>query len=127
MLAKKILLVCMLAVVVAGFGCAPKFVGSEGGVYQGCTMYAVSAKDMDAVYQATLQTMEKLQLQVTTKAKDVFGAKVVAKSADGKIITVEIKPTEDKKTQFSIKIGAFGNEERSRTIFADIDAALKGK
>ncbi len=128
MSAKRVLLVCMEALVIAGVvGCTPTIISSDAGVYQHGTMYAVSSKDMDAVYQASLQAMDKLELKVTDKMKDVFGAKVLAKTADGKIITVKIKPTQENKTMYSIKVGAFGNEERSRKIYAEIDTNLGAK
>jgi hypothetical protein len=114
-------------VMVSIVGCSPKIVGSDAGVYQGGTMFAVSSKDMDAVYQATLQAMDKLELKVSDKMKDVFGAKVTAKSADGRMIVIEIKPTMNNETKYSIKVGTIGNEERSRKIYMEIDNALMAK
>ena len=125
MLAKRAMLICMEAVVVIGIiGCAPTIVSTDAGVYQYGKLYAMSSKDVDSVYASTLQAMDKLQLTVTDKAKDVFGAKVVAKSADNKIITVKIKPTEAQKTPYEISVGAFGNEERSRKVYDEIISAL---
>jgi hypothetical protein len=56
--------------------------------------------------------------------KDVFSAKVIAKSADGKIITVKMKPEPGNKTAYDIHIGAFGNEEMSRKIYDEIVAGI---
>jgi hypothetical protein len=81
---------------------------------------------MDTVYNAALQAMSKLELNLVDKAKDAFGAKVVAKSSDDKRIVVEIKQTKDSKTMYSIKVGAFGNEERSRMIFDEMNKTLMG-
>ncbi|MCJ7728547.1 MAG: DUF3568 domain-containing protein, partial [Sedimentisphaerales bacterium] len=122
MLAKRVMLICMEAVVVVGvIGCgAPKIFSTDAGVYQNGKLYGVSSKDMDSVYSATLYAMDKLQLQITDKAKDVFAAKVIAKSADGKIVVVKMKPTTDKKTEFEIGVGALGDEERSRRVFDEI-------
>jgi hypothetical protein len=116
----------MEAVVVVGIiGCgAPKMFSSDAAVYQNFKLYAVSSKDVDSVYAATLQAMDKLQIQVTDKAKDVFAAKVIAKSADNELIVVKIKPTADQKTEYSIGVGAFGNEERSRKVYNEIISAL---
>ena len=100
--------------------CAPTMVGTNMGVYRAGKMYSVSDKDIGAVYDATLEAMKKLQLDVTSKAKDVFAAKVTAKSADNKDVIVEIKPLADNKTQYSIQVGMLGNEERSRKIFTEI-------
>lgn len=128
MLAKRVLLVCIAALVMVSIvSCTPKIVGSDAGVYQSGQMFAVSSKDMDAVYQATLQAMDKLELKVSDKMKDVFSAKVVAKSADGQSISVEIKPTVNNQTKYTIKAGTLGNEERSRKIYTEIDNILTGK
>jgi len=124
MLAKRILLLFLIALTFAVYGCAPKMVSSNAAVYQTGHLYASSAKDVDAVYQASLKAMEKLQLNVTSKVKDAFGAKVIAKSSDDKIVGIHIKPVQDKKTEYSIKVGAFGNEDRSRTIYKEIESVL---
>jgi len=125
MLAKKAMLICMEAIVVIGIiGCAPTIVSTDGSVYQNTKLWAMSSKDMDSVYASTLQAMDKLQLQVTDKAKDVFAAKVIAKSADNELIVVKIKPTADQKTEYNIQVGAFGNEERSRKVYNEIINAL---
>jgi len=130
MLARGMLLVCMGAMVMGFIGCAPTIVSMDAGVYQHGTLYAAAGKDLDSVYAATLQAMDKLQLQVIDKAKDVFGAKVRAKSADGELVIVKMQPAVEKRTEYEIHVGAFGNEERSRRIFSEIENALgamKGK
>jgi hypothetical protein len=108
-------------------GCAPKMVSSDAAVYQTGKLYASSGKDVDTVYQATIKAMEKLELKVTDKAMDAFGAKVIARSSDEKNIVVIIKPTADKKTGYTIQVGTLGDEERSGKIYAEIDNALQGK
>jgi hypothetical protein len=125
MLAKKVLIVFLGAAVIVGvIGCAPTIVSTDAGVYQHGTLYASSGKDLDSVYAAALYAMDKLQLQVTEKAKDVFAAKVIAKSADGKITVVKMKPLPDNKTSYEIHVGSFGNEERARKIYNEMGAGL---
>jgi hypothetical protein len=125
MLAKKVSLICLQALVIIGIvGCAPTIVSTDAGVYQHGILYASAGKDLDSVYSAALYAMDKLQLQVTDKAKDVFAAKVIAKSADGKMVVVKMKPTGDNKTQYEIKVGVLGNEERARKVYAEINAGL---
>lgn len=127
MLLKRILLVSVLAgLLLAGNGCAPSFVSSDAGVYSTTKLYAVTKSDITSVYKATLATLEKLEIEVITKAKDVFYAKVVARGADGKSITVRIKPGVGDLTDFSIKVGAFGDEHRSRMIYEQIQKNLGG-
>ena len=129
MLMKRALLLTCVEVLAAVsiIGCAPKIISSEGGVYQGQKLYAVSDKSVDIIYEAALQAMSKLELKVVDKAKDAFGAKVEAKSSDDQKIVVEIKPTKDKKTMYEIKVGALGNEERSQTIYMEMNKALMGQ
>jgi hypothetical protein len=124
MLAKQMLIVCLVGMIFAASGCAPKLVGSDAAVYQNSKLYANSSKDIEAVYQAALQAMDKLQLKVTDKVKDAFGARVVAKSSDDKIITVSMKPSEDKKTTYTIQVGTLGSEDRSQKIYAEMENAL---
>jgi hypothetical protein len=125
MLAKKAMLICMEAIVVIGIiGCAPTIVSTDAGVYQHNKLWAMSSKDQDAVYASTLQAMDKLELKVTEKMKDVFAAKVIAKSADNKLIVVKMSPAEGGKTQYSIQVGTFGDEERSRKIYDEVTNAL---
>jgi cell division protein FtsN len=127
MLTKRLLVVCLVALTVSVIGCAPKIVSSNAAVYQTGKLYASSGKDIDAVYQAATLAINNLQLKVTDSAKDAFGAKVRAKSSDEKNIVVIIKPVADKKTEYTIQVGAFGNEEQSRKIYAEIETALQGK
>ena len=109
-----------ILVLIGIVSCAPTMVATNMGVYRAGKLYSVSDMNIDAVYNATLQAMDMMELDVTHKAKDVFGARVEAESADGSDIIVNIKPLTDNKTQYSIRVGTFGNEERSRKIFTEI-------
>ncbi|MHC4156779.1 MAG: DUF3568 family protein [Planctomycetota bacterium] len=127
MLAKRVLLVGALVAMAAGaYGCRPNIVGTDAGVYSGGKLYAVSSKDMAAVYEATLNALGDLELNVTDKAKDVFSAKVLAKGADGKVVSVIIKPREDNNTDLRIKVGPVGNNSRSQVIYRQIQKRLSG-
>jgi hypothetical protein len=125
MLAKRICIMSVLAgLVVSACGCTPSIMTTDGGVYSSCTLYAVASQDMTTVYQASLEALQELEIKVTDSSKDVFYAKVVAKVADGKIITIKIKPGEDDLTNFSIKVGTFGDKHRSRVIYDHIQKYL---
>lgn len=125
MLLKRILIVCVFAsLVLTATGCAPSLVGSEAGVYSTGKLYAVTKGDITSVYEATLAALKKLEIEVTDKAKDVFYAKVVATGADGKRITIRIKPGVGDLANFNIKVGSFGDEHRSRVIYEQIQRNL---
>jgi len=119
--------VCVLAaLMLAMCGCGrPQIIGSDAAVYSGGKLYAVAGKDLNTVYSATLDALTQLELEVTEKAKDVFIAKIVAKAADGKKITIWIEPGPDDSCELSIKAGRiFGEEDRSRVVYKQIQQNL---
>jgi hypothetical protein len=127
MLVKRVLLVSLLVAMATGtHGCRPHVVGTDAGVYWGGTLYAVSSKDMAAVYEATVNALGDLELNVTDKAKDVFSARVSAEGADGKLVSVIIKPRQDDNTDLRIKVGPVGNNNRSQVIYRQIEKRLSG-
>ncbi len=127
MLNKVLLALTGAVILVSITGCTPKIVSSEGGVYQNNRLFAVTDKNMDTVYEAALQANDKLELKVVDKAKDAFGAKVIAKSSDDKKISIWIEPTKNNKTMYDIKVGRMGDEERSRMIFDEMNKTLTGQ
>ena len=82
------------------------------------------ARDLEGLRDTV--NLEKLEIEVTDKAKDVFYAKVLAKGADGKRITIRIEPGANDLTNYSVKVGAFGDEHRSRVIYEQIQRNLGG-
>jgi hypothetical protein len=121
MLSKRILRIFVFAgVVLTIFGCAPSLLGPDAGVYSTGKLYAVTSRDMNTVYQAALNALNNLEIETTETAKDFFYARVVAKGADGKTITIRIKPGQGKLTNFSIKIGTLGEKHRSEVIYEQI-------
>ena len=121
MLAKRVLRIFVfVGVALTIFGCAPSLVGPDAGVYSTGKLYAVTGRDMDSVYQAALNALNYLEIETTETAKDFFYARVVAKGADGKTITIRIKPGIGELTNFSIKIGTVGDKHRSEVIYEQI-------
>jgi len=109
-------------------GCGrPTIIGSDAAVYSRGSgkLYAVASQDMNSVYLATLEALKQLELEVTEKAKDIFIAKVVARAADGKKITIWIEPGPGDSSELSIKTGRLlGNEDRSRVVYKQIQQNL---
>lgn len=125
---KEILRLFMIAVLMlAVCGCGrPVIIGTDAAVYSRGNLYAVSAHDLNAVYKATLTTLRQLEIEVAEKNKDVFYARVVGNIADGRTVTIRMKPGADKATELRIKTSKFGDEERSRVIYGKIQQNLKG-
>ncbi len=119
--------ICVLAgLMFAVCGCGrPNLIGTDAAVYSRGKLYAVAGRDMNSVYSATQKALKQLELEVIEQAKDVFVAKIVAKAADGKKITIWIEPGPDDSSELSIRTGKFGgNENRSRVIYKQIQQNL---
>ena len=107
-------------------GCGrPKLIGTDAAVYSRGKLYAVAGQDMNRVYLATQKALKQLELEVIEQAKDLFIAKIVAKAADGKKITIWIEPGPDDSSELNIRTGKLGgNEDRSRVVYKQIQQNL---
>jgi len=120
MAVKRGFLLVLLVFTAIGVGCKPNIVGGDAGVYSNFRLYAVASNDMGSVYEAGVKSLEQLDVDIESKAKDVFSAKIVGEAADGKDITIVIKPKDDNSSELSIKVGTFGNKYRSQVIYDKI-------
>jgi hypothetical protein len=119
--------ICVLAgLMLAVCGCGrPNLIGTDAAVYSRGKLYAVAGQDMNSVYSATQKALKQLELEIIEQAKDVFIAKIVAKAADGKKITIWIEPGPGDGSELSIRTGKLGgNENRSRVIYKQIQQNL---
>ncbi len=110
--------------VLSACGCAPSIISPDAGVYSRGKLYATSSQDTSIVYAATLKALDELEVNVTDKAKDAFYARVIAKGADGKRITISIKPKESDGATLTIKVGTLGEKRRSSIIYEHIKQNL---
>ena len=119
----KVVVIASLMLIVCSCS-RPNIVGTDAAVYTRGALYAVSGKDLNSVYAATVKALEQLEIDVTEKEKDVFYAKIIGKIADGMHVTVRLQPGADKVTELSIKASTLGNEDRSRVIYKKIQEIL---
>ncbi|MBW8039689.1 MAG: DUF3568 family protein [Planctomycetes bacterium] len=96
------------------------------GVGAGTVMYvkgdleANLSNDINSVYQAAQLSIEQLDLKVSSKVKDALAAKIVARDAQDKKITIKLKSTAENTTELSIRAGVFGDETKSRLIYEQL-------
>ena len=101
-------------------------VAAVGGGAAGTVAYirgdleAVEAKDIGTVYKATEKALEELGLVVSKKTKDALSAKIIARDAQDKKITIKLNATTEEMTKLSIRVGMFGKETKSRLIYQKI-------
>lgn len=101
-------------------GCVPLVVGAAAGA--GGIIWAKGAleeefnKPMDKVYEATKAALKKLNVGILSDKKDDLSAKLEAEFADGKKVWIDITYLAPHNTKTSIRVGALGDEIRSREI-----------
>lgn len=103
-------------------GCVVVAAGGAAGTvaYIRGDLEAVEAKDIETVYKATEKAIEELGLVVSKKTKDALSAKIIARDAQDKKITIKLSATTEETTKLSIRVGMFGKETKSRLIYQKI-------
>jgi Protein of unknown function (DUF3568) len=118
------LIVAFVGLPFALLGCAPSLVGPDTAAYSMGSLHARVNSDVASVYKASVSALEKLEIKVVDSKKDVFGAKVIGRTSDEQTVEIKIKPEGQSSTHFTIHVGSFGNETRSRTIYDQIRKEL---
>ncbi len=81
-------------------------------------------KNIDLVYDASLQTLKELNINVISKEKDKLSAIIVAQDVMDKKIKIKLLAEENERTQISIHIGVFGDRDKSQLILDHIHNLL---
>jgi hypothetical protein len=116
---------CLMMTVVLQ-GCLVAAVGAGAGTvaYLRGDLETVEAKGIDTVYAATKKAVEQLDLNVSSDTKDALSAEIIARDAQDKKITINLKSTAEGTTKISIRVGTFGSETKSILIYDQIKKNL---
>jgi hypothetical protein len=102
------------------WGCAAAVVGGAAGagavLYSQGELKTTENAKLDEVYDAILNAMDDLDLDVISKDKDGLSGKIVAKAENGDNIDIKLEQLPNDITEMKIRVGAFGNEDRARLI-----------
>lgn len=124
----QIFLVLLLSVVaVLSQGCVVAAVGAGAAgtvAYVRGDLQTVETAGLDALYKASLEALDELELAVIQKAKDAMTAEIISRDAEDKKIRIKLKSTAEGTTELSIRIGMFGDETKSRLIYEAIKKQL---
>jgi len=120
-----VLLLCGAGVLVGG--CIVVAAGAGAGTVAYVTggLEGVESKKVDAVYKATEKAVGELGLVTTEKTKDALSAKIIARDAQDKKITIKLKAVAEESTKVSVRVGFWGDEVKSRLIYQKIQDNLK--
>ena len=124
---KKMMFAMVLSVLalVAG-GCIVVAAGAGAGTvaYVRGDLEPTFEASVDKVYDATLKSMEQLELMPTQKNKDSLGSEIIARTSADKKVTIKTTRVAENLTKVSIRIGIFGDESLSRAIHDKIKTNL---
>ena len=79
---------------------------------------------MDKTWQAAVSAVEELKLTPESKKNDAFGGVIEGKMADGKSFSINVKRLGENSTEVGVRIGTFGDRERSEAIHDKILSSL---
>ncbi len=120
-----VLLLSGAAVLAQGCVVAAVGAGAAGTVaYVRGDLQTVETAGLDALYKASLEAIDELELAVIQKAKDAMTAEIISRDAEDKKIRIKLKSTAEGMTELSIRIGMFGDETKSRLIYETIKKEL---
>ena len=123
-----VLSILLLAVFVLLQGCmAVALVGAGAGtvMYTMGDLEAALPADISTAYEAAQKSLVQLELNISSKAKDALAAEIIARDAQDKKVTVKLKSTSQYATEIYIRVGVFGDEDKSRLIYEQIQKNLK--
>ncbi len=121
----------MAMVLALGSGCAVLLIGGgvaagAGGVaYVEGELQSSEAVAFDKAWDATLAAMKDMDYGVTDKQKDAASAKITARGAGDKKITINLDKVSVSVTKITIRVGTFGDETLSRQILDKIKSHFR--
>lgn len=127
---RVLLLSFALAAGVATSGCFVVALGAAGAAGAGTVAYArgqldaTLANGYDQVLAASNRALDELQLVKISEKKDAFSAILIARTAEDKKVEIRIAKEGDTLTTIRIRVGIFGDEEKSRTLLEKMRAGL---
>ncbi len=124
---KKILLVVVCVGLLVG--CKSSVVtpdGTEVSYRKGeGVLRAVLGGSMPEVVNATIATLEDLELVGIDRTVDKLKGKITARMAVGTKVTINLKSMDSDSTSVKIKVGKLGDRSISMQIFRNIEKRLK--
>lgn len=123
-----ILSILLVALFVLLQGCMTvALVGAGAGtvMYTMGDLEAVLPTDISTAYEAAQKSLVQLELNISSKAKDALAAEIIARDAQDKKVTIKLKSTSQYATELNIRVGVFGDEDKSRLIYEQIQKNLK--
>jgi Protein of unknown function (DUF3568) len=123
-------IIALAAALSMASGCFVAAVGAAGAAGAGTVAYvrgeleAHVGHPFEAVANAADNAVVQLQFAKISEARDAFSAKIVARTAEDKKVEIAVERESDNLTKVTIRIGTFGDEEKSRAFLEEMKARL---
>ena len=88
--------------------------------YVGGELKSTEKVSLNRAWNATQKAMNNLEFTTTSKEKDAFNGKLIAKGATNKTIKIKLNRQSDTLTEIRIRVGTFGDESLSLQILESI-------
>ena len=111
-------------------GCAPVLLatGAAGGGGTILWMKGKLEENLDAPFDrahtATIGGLRSLALPINKDRKDRVTAEIETEFSDGKKISIKLKSLSESITKITVRVGTFGDEDRSKRILEAIHKNL---
>ncbi len=79
---------------------------------------------LDRTWAATQAAMKDLNYPITSEQKDALEARLIARTAADKKVTVKLVKVTNNTTEVRVRVGTFGDESLSQLILEKIKARL---
>jgi hypothetical protein len=120
--------VLMASLLAFGSGCVAVVVGAAavtGYAWVKGEIVATEAASLTQTWDASLAAMEDLKYPVTSRVKDALEGEITAHDAKDTTIKVKLKYLANNSTRIYIRVGTFGDEQRSQIILGKIREHLQ--
>ena len=125
---KPRVLALLIALLMAVGGCAGLLIGAGTGVGTYAYIEGNLKRDYETtlprVWDATLAALKQLRLKPDDKEHDAFNGRIKGKMADGSEFKINLKRISDKQTEVGVRIGVFGDRQKSEGIHETIAGEL---
>ena len=118
----------LLLYVVSTSGCFALIVGAAAGaggvIWVKGSLQQEFNTSIERVHAAGVKALKKLELPVIIDRKDKLTAKLESKFADGTNVWIDMDALTAKSTKVNVRVGAMGDQVRSREIMEMIEKYL---
>jgi len=126
---RTLIIATLFPAILLSSGCATLLAGAAAGAgtvaYVRGELKATKQATIHEVYSASVNALNQLEIEIERKDKDATSATIEGRLANNKDLKIWLERKSDSVTRLGIRIGTFGDEEKSRMILNQIENNLQ--